>query len=237
MFPSGGTQIAMKKRLLAAQKGHGLLKKKADGLQIRFRSIVDRIIKKKASMVEAMKTAAISLAETKIVNGGANVNQAVLQNVTADAHTKISTEINYADGGMATPVFECYRTGRDGYELTGLAQGGQRLAEVKKNYWEAVKILVELATLQTAFLVLDDVIKVLNRRVNVLEHVIIPKIERTHAYIVSELDELEREDFYRLKKIQDKKKTASKRKEQRKKKDEADSDNMLEDKEDVDLLF
>jgi V-type H+-transporting ATPase subunit D len=34
----------MKHRLAGAQKGHGLLKKKADALQMRFRSILKKII-------------------------------------------------------------------------------------------------------------------------------------------------------------------------------------------------
>lgn len=219
----------MKARLAGAQKGHGLLKKKADALQMRFRMILGKIIEvrqtlyvsvwlyrifcfytnrytfqTKTLMGEVMKEAAFSLAEAKFATG--DFNQVVLQNVTK-AQIKIrSKKDNVA--GVNLPVFESYQDGTDTYELAGLARGGQQLAKLKKNYQRAVKLLVELASLQTSFVTLDEVIKITNRRVNAIEHVIIPRIERTLAYIISELDELEREEFYRLKKIQDKKKQA-----------------------------
>lgn len=52
--------------------------------------------------------------------------------------------------------------------------------------------------LQTAFVILDEVIKLTNRRVNAIEHVIIPRYENTIKYILSELDEQDREEFFRL---------------------------------------
>ena len=45
-----------------------------------------------------------------------------------------------------------------------------------------------------------------NRRVNAIEHVVIPKLDNTIKYILSELDEMDREEFFRLKKVQGKKK-------------------------------
>lgn len=171
---------------------------------MRFRLILGKIIETKTLMGEVMKEAAFSLAEAKFTSG--DINQVVLQNVTK-AQIKIRTKKDNV-AGVTLPVFESYQDGSDTYELAGLARGGQQLAKLKKNYQSAVKLLVELASLQTSFVTLDEVIKITNRRVNAIEHVIIPRIDRTLAYIISELDELEREEFYRLKKIQDKKREA-----------------------------
>merc|ERR1711976_290829 len=160
-------------------------------------------------MGEVMKEASFSLAETKFASGG-DLNQAVLQNVNK-AQIKVKTK-NDNVAGVNLPVFESYQDGGDAYELAGLAKGGQQLKRLKANYQKAINLLVELASLQTSFITLDEVIKTTNRRVNAIEHVIIPRIERTLAYIISELDELEREEFYRLKKCRTRRKKSGRKK-------------------------
>ena len=81
--------------------------------------------------------------------------------------------------------------------MTGLGRGGQQVLRSKEVYAKAVETLVELASLQTAFMILDEVIRATNRRVNAIEHVVIPRLDNTIKYIVSELDEMDREEFFR----------------------------------------
>lgn len=83
------------------------------------------------------------------------------------------------------------------FNLTGLGRGGQQVLRAKEVYAKAIETLVELASLQTAFTILDEVIRATNRRVNAIEHIVIPRLENTIKYIMSELDEMDREEFFR----------------------------------------
>jgi len=228
----------MKDRLKGAQKGYSLLKKKADALRMRFRMILKKIIETKTLMGDVMKEASFSLAEAKFTMG--DFNHLVLQNVNKAQIKVRSKKDNVA--GVSLPIFQNYQDGSDAYELTGLARGGQQIDRLKKNYAKAIEVLVKLASLQTSFVVLDEAIKITTRRVNAIEHVIIPRIERTISYITSELDEREREEFYRLKKVQAKKKKEQKELEVRKEAlrargIEPEGSNLLINTFDEDLLF
>lgn len=89
--------------------------------------------------------------------------------------------------------------------MAGLSKGGQQISECRETFSTTLELLVALASLQTSFIILDEAIKLTNRRVNALENVVVPKLDNTVKYIISELDEMEREEFFRLKLVQNKK--------------------------------
>lgn len=108
-----------------------------------------------------MKEASFSLAEAKFATSS-DFNAIVLQNV-AKAQIKVKCKKDNV-AGVTLPVFESYQDGGDVFEFAGLARGGQQLTKLKKNYARAVQLLVDLASLQTSFITLDEVIKVCSNR-------------------------------------------------------------------------
>lgn len=234
VVPSRMSLQQIKGRLQGASKGHSMLKKKADALLVRFRSILKDILASKERAGEESKEAMLALALAKYAFGE-DLKHVVIGNVNK-AHTKVRmTPDNVA--GVTIPVFRKHSDddddvqamkaaaaaissagkqvngngalgGKGAVSLAGLSKGGQQISDCRKSFATTLDLLVQLASLQTSFIILDEAIKLTNRRVNALENVVKPKLENTIAYIISELDEMEREEFFRLKLIQNKKEKA-----------------------------
>ncbi|XP_039120149.1 LOW QUALITY PROTEIN: V-type proton ATPase subunit D-like [Dioscorea cayenensis subsp. rotundata] len=191
----------MKARLIGATRGHALLKKKSDALTVQFRQILKNIVTAKEQMGDIMRASSFALTEAKYA-AGENIKHVVLESVKSASVRVRARQENVA--GVKLPKFEHFTDSASDTknDLTGLARGGQQIQSCRASDIKAIEVLVELASLQTSFLTLDEAIKATNRRVNALENVVKPRLENTISYIKGELDELEREDFFRLKKIQ-----------------------------------
>jgi len=202
VFPTRQNLQVMKVKLTGAKKGHSLLKKKADALTMRLRLLLKDILQAKEDMGVAFKDGNFALAEVKYAAG--DIKPMVIESV-GQAQKRVEIRVDNI-AGVKVPVFKAIDTGASQADLTGLSKGGQQVAKARTTFAKAVDVLVQLATLQSSFQILDEAIKVTSRRVNALDTVVIPKITNTVEYIKSELDELEREEFFRLKRSQDKKK-------------------------------
>jgi len=204
VFPTRMVLTVMKSRLKGAVRGHSLLKKKSDALTARFRAILSKIADAKEAMGGNIKEASFSLAVAKRAAHPADIVHTIVENVgQATFKLKLGSD-NVA--GVHLPTFAPFGENKIVQDFLGLGRGGAQIQDSRKHYLKALEGLIQLASLQTSFVTLDEVIKITNRRVNAIEHVVKPRLDNTIKYIESELDEIEREEFYRLKKIQAKKK-------------------------------
>ncbi len=100
-------------------------------------------------------------------------------------------------------VFKSYNYILDGdnTQILGLTAGGQTINVAKKSFYDFLKKIVEIATLQTSYLTIDECLKITSRRVNALEYIVVPRIEFVIKYIITELDERSKEEKFKIKKI------------------------------------
>lgn len=197
--PSRMELSAIKDRVKAAQQGYSLLKRKSDAIKMKLNGILVEILTAKRLFCPKVIDAAYS--HTEAVFAAGDFNPAVLQSVKK-ATFRVEPEIlNIA--GVKVPDYRrrIMDTKSDAESLLGLSQGGQEVTKCRDIYIATLEGLVRVASLQAQWKLLDEELKVTNRRVNALEFVIVPKLIRTIDYIKQELEELEREDKNRIAKV------------------------------------
>lgn len=148
VFPTRMTLNNTKGRLKGAQTGHSLLKRKADALSKRFRTITAKIDEAKRKMGKVMQLASFSLAEVNYAVGDIGY---MVQESVQNASFKVQARQENVSG-VFLPAFEAnpHPEGAKEFQLTGLSRGGQQIAKARETYSKALQTLVELASLQVS---------------------------------------------------------------------------------------
>lgn len=199
LFPSRANLVFMKQRAASAVTGLSLLKRKRDALDLILREITAELEKSSEQMDATMKEAIFSLAKANFLNTDFKP-AAVVNPDRADAYVRIKQ--NRIVGTSVPQLKLVIRSTAAAIPFTGLATGGRQVEETRLKFQEALKFVVAVASLKYNFKILSETVRTTNMRVNGLDYVVIPRFQNTATYIRDELDELEREDFYRLKRSQ-----------------------------------
>jgi V-type H+-transporting ATPase subunit D len=203
VVPSRMNLNIYKTKIVSAKKGHELLKKKCDALKSKFRQIMIALLDTKKLMGTDSDTAYLSYAKAQWAAGE-------FANIVKDSVKRATLRLGLESeniAGVQLPIFTIKEFDDADSTLTqiGISRGGQEIQRCRERFKELLMQLVKIASLQTSFLTLDQVIKVTNRRVNALEYIVIPRFVGVQDYIKQELDEMSKEDFSRLKKVLDNK--------------------------------
>jgi V/A-type H+-transporting ATPase subunit D len=104
--------------------------------------------------------------------------------------------------GVPVPVIGKKRLVRNvlerGYGIVGTSG---RIDETAEKFETELNVIMDLAEKETAMRRLGAEIQMSRRRVNALEQVLIPELNRQARYIKLSIEEREREDLFRLKKV------------------------------------
>ncbi|TMW50631.1 hypothetical protein DOY81_004290 [Sarcophaga bullata] len=198
IFPSRANLVLMKHRSASAQKGLNLLKRKRDALEMHLRQIAAELKMNRDQAEDVMREAIFSLAKARFWSTDFKP-ATVAHPDRADVHLRIKSNKII---GVTVPALELMMRPSSALNFTGLSSGGGQVQIIREKFQEALKILVAVASLEYSVKIIEEAVKQNKKRVNGLEYVVLPRYQNTAAYIRDELDEFEREDFYRLKRSQ-----------------------------------
>ncbi|WP_456484163.1 V-type ATP synthase subunit D [Methanopyrus kandleri] len=191
--------LKLQDRIELAKKGHKLLKEKRDALIMEFFEMVKRASEIREQAVEKLMEAYSKLAAAKVTVGEIGVERASM--ATGE---EIKVDVGSRNVmGVVVPIIE--RVSEDGGSkvVYGFADTSGALDEAMRAFTEAIDAVLELAEIEETLRLMAEEIERTKRRVNALEHIVIPRLENTEKYIEMKLDEQERENFVRLKRVKD----------------------------------
>lgn len=188
--------LARKVQITLAKQGRDLLEQKRTALMKEFLRIADTVMERSDLLQETASAARLALARAEAVAGSQAVQSAALAS-RADFPLEVST---VSVMGVKVPHIEQKRVARPltgrGYSIVGTSITIDETAAAFEAQAEAI---IQLAESELRLTRLAGEIQRTSRRLNALDHLLIPRLESERDFIQMTLDEHERSDHFRLK--------------------------------------
>jgi V/A-type H+-transporting ATPase subunit D len=181
-----------------AEQGRDLLREKMDALIQEFFRVMESVSKSRGELEKIADVSRHSLLIALAVD-----DPVTLKSASFATKRGISVDIKGKNiMGVPVPIIEKKKFLKSvferGYSILGVSG---RIDEAAERYEEQLDLIIVLAETETSLKRLGGEIQMTRRRVNALEQILSPDLKKQARYIENAIEEREREDLFRLKKV------------------------------------
>ena len=195
--PTRSELLKLKKQIRLARIGYNLLKKKRDGLILEFFDILKKAKTLREELVNEYKVALEKINIARTLEGDLKV-KSIAMAIKDIPNVKLTTK-NIM--GVKVPKIESSEI-KKAFMARGYGiYNSSAIDEAATAYEKVVEKTILAAEVETSMRKLLNEIEKTKRRVNALEFVVIPNLDKTKSFIQLRLEEMERENIFRMKRI------------------------------------
>ncbi len=190
--------LKLRKRELLAQRGHDLLEEKRDAMFLAFLKLIEDYQEIRPQLEKDVSSAYETLTDARLVAGST-----ALKEIASSVPEIVDIEMDKESVmGVMVPVIHkperLRQTAVRGYSYVGTSVA---VDDVVDGFEVLLQRILVVAEKESAIRKLAHEIESTKRRVNALETVLLPRLRATERYIEIHLEELEREDLFRRKRM------------------------------------
>jgi len=202
--PTRMNLLSRKSQLVLAREGVDLLKHKREALMSQFMDLIKPLMEKRRQLHDKMVKAFHCMNTARSIDGWEGLRSAVLlheKKINVDIKKEINWGVEIPKIENVENINELDTRSREPYSSSITL----RIFETKDRFEKILNQILELAPLEASLKRLGSEIRKTTRRINALEEMLIPRIQNEIGFIRSTLEEREREDNFRLRRIKNKK--------------------------------
>ena len=199
--PTRSELINLKRRIKQTRSGYNLLKMKRNGLFHEFRKLLSEMISAREELVASYRVAVGAISLASAIEGGLSVKSAAIANSSSP---EVEVSRRNIMGVVVPKVVGQHLTTTIENRGTGLIGGSSYIDEAADAYSALIENIVKAAEMEATLKRLLEEIEATKRRVNALEFKVIPEMEEAQSFIQLRLEEMEREETFRLKRFKNK---------------------------------